>query len=234
MLAPTTDGNQAQFLASGWDLDQLVCALLTPNTYRRPVINIDEVSATIGMLAVDLVVPDLRKGHVPIEKIINVRNRYGADFLAFHEEVQALAAAITKHVSTVEDPAVLRAYLRHEASKHLIERANELRRILTGLKIETTTGVLQHKFDVPPSLLAAGIGLGGAALTDQPVIAAASGVAAGVLTTYGRHRQTRAATMRPSAATYLLHVDKQCRPSTLMHDLAGRLRSVARSRKGAE
>jgi hypothetical protein len=45
-------------------------------------------------------------GPVPVNKIIKIRKHVGPQFLAFRDEVDAVATGIGQRLDTVEDPAI--------------------------------------------------------------------------------------------------------------------------------
>lgn len=194
-LLPVTDSHRHYAAASGWTAEHLATVLLDPEAYVPPP---PSAAEAIGLLAVQTVVP-AGGGEVSVDRYLKIRERYGADFQAFRDEVERAAEELGEQFAEIRDPAVLEAYLRHEVEARFAGPARDLRRALRGLGVETVTSTLTAKFEVPAllSVTAAGV------LAHQPLIAGGSAVAAGVLSVHGTAKRRRAELMKPSAATYL-------------------------------
>ena len=203
VLHPVTNSSGFYVAAGGWTPERLAYALLAPERYRVPGHDPDDAAGVIALLALEMVIPAPGDGDgwslLPMEKIVRIRQRYGAEFAAFRQEAEAVAAEVATELAQVRDPAVLDTYLRHIAQSRLVQPAHELRRALRGLHVDTATQVVTLKLEVPAlaTLMAGGV------LAHQPVLAGGTAIAAGLLGVGAAARRSKAEAATPSAASYL-------------------------------
>jgi hypothetical protein len=116
----------------------------------------------------------------------------------------------------VQSPKIMEEYLEEEYNTKLAPKREDLRSRLKSLKVETTTSATNVQTTLPPLLLSA------AALADitlTPTVALAGAVALGVLPMLGAHRQRTHELMSGSPGAYLVRLEKQLRPPTLVQRL---------------
>ncbi|MEV4613084.1 DUF6236 family protein [Kitasatospora sp. NPDC049258] len=124
-MQPTTDQGPAHPASGGWDADRIEAALLNASPDGRPTSQ-GEIAGALACLALDLVVPrDLAE--VPVEKIIRIRQRHGAEFMAFGATVDQVAAEL-RDLIDVRDTAVLTRYLESVVAERFARPRDELRK----------------------------------------------------------------------------------------------------------
>src|ERR1019366_1567367 len=135
----------------------------------------EELAEVLGFLALNLIVPDNLED-IPIRKIIEIRKRYGEEFLAFGVAVNQAAADLA-NLTDIRDQPALDRYLKDEVANRFIQPMNDLRRQLRSLKLDAMTMAINVKTELP---LGAGV-VGGAVLAGRPLIAGTSAAALGLL-----------------------------------------------------
>jgi Family of unknown function (DUF6236) len=204
VLQPVTNFGGFYVAAGGWTLERLVYALLAPERYHAPERDPGDAASAIALLALEMVIPvpegGARWSLPPMEKIVQIRQRHGAEFAAFRLEVEAVAAEVARELTQVRDPAVLDSYLRHIADSRLVQPAHELRRALKGMRVDVATQAVTLKFEVP----ALATLVAGGAAAHQPLLAGGAAIAAGLLGLRMATRRSKAEVTSPSAASYLL------------------------------
>src|SRR5258708_2406011 len=106
-LLLVTDQILAHAKTNGWTPERIVGALQgKPPRYEVG----QEPETAIGMLAINLVVPSGLQD-TPVEKIIRLRSRHGADFDAFYDTVAIVVAELSDELANIADQKVLEAYL---------------------------------------------------------------------------------------------------------------------------
>lgn len=214
-LSPVTDQILAHAETNGWTPERIIEALHdrphSPASKQAP-------ETAIGMLAIRLVVP-ARLVDVPVKKIIQLRQRYGADFDAFHDAVEAVAAELCTEFMDIAERKVLEAYLHQEVKRHFERPLMELHKVIKGIGIDTAFAAANMKFALPSAIVT-----GGAIAAHQPVLAGAGAAAFGVLT-LGRAAQLNwAERAKPSAASYLWRIERGITPESLIRSLLPRKR----------
>lgn len=221
-LQPTTDQPLSYAVATNWKADGIAAALLDEPGSHTTTTRADNLSETLGILALNLVIPDHLDG-IPASKIVEIRRRYGAQFRAFGQAIDQAAADLTD-LASVRDRATLDRYLKDEIAGRFAEPMNELARQLRGLRVDAATLAINVKTDLP-----AGIGLvGAAALTGHPLIAGTSAAALGLLGIRRGMRQRRdAARQAAPAASFLLHTRSQLETHSLLGQTLRRAARIA-------
>lgn len=219
-LQPTTDQDDAYAVANDWTADRITAALLNS---RPPttVLTLDDLAETLGFLALELVVPaDL--ANTPIEKIIEIRERYGAEFFAFGQEIDRAAAELADLIH-IRDQGVLDQYLHDMVEARFAQPIKALRTKMKRLTGDATTLAINVKTQLPLATAA-----GGALVTGHPMIAGSATVAVGLVAVRQSIRQQRvAAHSADPAASFLLHTEAQLRPKTLLERSVQRVRHIA-------
>jgi hypothetical protein len=217
-LSPVTDQSAAHLANHGWSTDRIAAVLLGEPVEQDE--NADgDLRAAAGLLAVGLTVP-ANLAAVSTDKIIRIRQRYGAEFDAFHDLIATTADELRKELTGIVDPRILDIYLEQEVNRRFLRPAQELEKAIRGLGIETAYVAANAKFELPAAL----VGVGGAMLVDQPLVAGAGAVTFGLLTLGRSVIQKRAETTAPSAASYLWRIKRATAPKSLPDRLFRRWR----------
>jgi hypothetical protein len=220
-LLPVTDDSDVYAVGTGWTRERMQRVLLPElndiddgvlKQHERP----DFSPPAIAMLAIQAVVPrDV--GQLPVKKIIELRQQFKPQFDAFRDAVDTAAAEIAERLQSVEDTAVLRAFLTQEINDRFTAPVRELRKEMRKLNVDTTVASITTKYEVPAlaGLVSTGI------LTQQPVLAGGAAAAFGLLGIVRGMRDKKEAVLKRSPVSYLM----------LIEDRLGahaRLRQVAR------
>ncbi|MFC9649565.1 DUF6236 family protein [Streptomyces sp. NPDC056937] len=211
--APTTDQVAAHGATDGWDTDRIAEALLD----RQTAVVDSDVARHIGLMALNFVLP-ANLDDVPVEKIINLRKRYEGEFTAFTNAVSAAASDLEANLAGIEDPQALREHLKVDFESRFRTPLQDLRKAMNGLHLKTATGIMNYKFELGSltTLLATVAGQG-------PVTAA--GVALGAATMRQATAEARDTQMRNSQVGYLLRIERNLQPASLVQRIS---RSLAR------
>ena len=214
-LSPVTDQILAHAETNGWTPEQITRALIEePFKYSAG----QELEAVIGMLAVQLVVP-AGVAHIPVQKIIDIRQRHHADFDAFHDVITTVAAELRDEFTNISEravlEAVLEAYLAQVVKSRFDQPLADVRKAFKGLGIDTTIAALNMKCALPAVVVAAG-----GIAAHQPIIAGTGAAAIGVLALARTARLNWAERARPSAASYLWRIEHKISPKTLIRSIS--------------
>lgn len=211
--APTTDQVAAHSATEGWDTDLIAEALLD----RRIAAVDSDFARHIGLMALEFVLP-ANLDDVPVEKIINLRKRYEAEFTAFTSAVSAAASDLEANLAGIEDPQALREHLKVDFESRFKTPLQDLRKAMNGLHLKTATGIMNYKFELGSltTLLATVAGQG-------PVTAV--GVALGAATMRQATAEARDTQLRNSQVGYLLRIERDLQPASLVQRIS---RSLAR------
>ncbi|WP_369392790.1 DUF6236 family protein [Streptomyces sp. CG1] len=214
---PITDQVAAHSATDGWDSDRIAAAML--GEAPRPA-GSDETT-TLGLMAVQCVLPDGLRS-VPVTKIIQLRRDHRAEFNAFTQAVDKAAADLREHVAGIEDRAAFEHHLRMTFDESIALPLEELRKAMGGLNLKTFYSALNYKFEVP-ALAAAASGWAG----NVPIAAGSLAVATATL----RHAtaEARDAQLGGSPVSYLLRVERNLKPTTLVRRIARTLGRAAGS-----
>lgn len=225
-LEPVTYWDSALAQAQEWTSDQLAAILLGHAVGQRLTRPSGEVAQRIGLLAVELVVP-AGLDDLPIEKIIEIRQRYGAEFLAFRHEVDQAASEL-EGLADIRDETVLDLYLRDVVTDRFVKPTQELRRILSGMRLDSATAAINVKTELPAGTLLSAA----AYVTGHPFVAATSAAALGLLVAHrGYARQRSSALQASPSASFLLHTRETIHPQGLVEQTISRLQNVAGGRE---
>lgn len=211
-LVATTDQLAAHAVVSG-PLRFAPAAGPRPEGIDRP-----DISEAFGMLCVTAVAPrDLDQ--VPVEKIVQVRRRFGGQFDQWRDYIDMVGADLAEQLRNVESPTILAAYLSEAVSRYAKAPVEELRRGLADVGIDTADLALNNKFELPAGLAATG-------LLAQPQLAVAGGVALGALS-LRRSARVKARAARTAPMAYLLSVEETLAPQTWLTRIIAAARRAA-------
>ncbi|HEU5126546.1 MAG TPA: DUF6236 family protein [Glycomyces sp.] len=198
-LVPVSDDASAYANCGAWTPDRFASVLLGQELAEQP--RERDQRASLAMLALRVAVPSGLED-VPIDRIIAIRKRHGAELDAFRELIAATSDELAEELGGITDPAVLQAYLEETAARRFERPLADLRRAMRALGVETTLGAASVKFELPAAAaLAAGWAAG------QPVVAGA-GAAFGIAAWYRNWRHSRSELARSSPVGYLWRVER--------------------------
>ena len=199
-LQPTTDQPDAFMVVNDWSADRIAAALLARPGPQNTASD-SGLAHILAFLAIKVVIPD-NLDWISAEKILEVRERYGAEFQAFGAAVDEAAADLAQ-LADVRDLAVIERYLNDEVASRFIRPTEDLRRQLHSLKLDAATMTINVKTELP-----AAVGLiGGATLAGHPLVAGTAAAALGLLAIRrGIRRQRDSALKASPTASYLLHL----------------------------
>ncbi|MFD7134908.1 DUF6236 family protein [Streptomyces sp. NPDC059894] len=206
--APITDQVEAHSATDGWDSDRIAAAML--GEPPRPASS-DETTR-LGLMAVQCVLPDGLRS-VPVAKIIQLRNDYKAEFSAFRQAVDKAAADLREQVGGIEDRAAFEHHLRMTFAESIAQPLEDLRKAMSGLNLKTFYSALNYKFEVP-ALAAAASGWAG----NVPIAGGSLAIAAATLRQ--ATAEARDAQLAGSPVSYLLRVERNLKPTTLVRRVA--------------
>ena len=223
MLQPTTDQQNAYAMANNWTPERITAVLLgrempsvTPAT--------DELAETLGFLALQLVVP-ANPHLLRTEKIIYIRQRYGAEFTAFGQAIDEAAAGMAS-LTDVRDEAILNDYLHDVVTARFAEPLEDLRRKLKALTGDVASLTINVKTQLPSAAALVGGWAAG-----HPLIGSTAAAAIGLMGIRRDTRQKRDAILRDApAASFLLQTQGQLKPRTLLDRTARRIARTAGTR----
>jgi len=156
--------------------------------------------------------------HVPMKKIIEVRNTWAAERWQFHEGVKAILSRLGENIN-VPDPDAYRRHVAEEFEKKLKLPLDELRTKLKRAKLDSITGAFYLTTVLPTGTLA------GAALHGAPLwIGAAVALVLGTYRLLSGHRAKQEALMR-SPAAYLVRLEQELSPYNLERSIGENVRS---------
>jgi hypothetical protein len=206
-LVATTDQLSAHAVMSG----PLELSALTGAGGNEP----PTIADTLGLLSIAAVVP---RGidDVPVEKIVEVRRRFGGQFDRWREYIDAVGADLTEQLRTIESPTVLNAYLSDAVNRYAKAPVEDLHRGLIDVGLDVADLAVNTKFDLPAGLTAT-------ALLAQPQLAVAGGVALGAMR-LRRATRSKARAVRTAPSAYLLSVQQTFEPKTWLSRVIGAVR----------
>ncbi|MFE9011792.1 DUF6236 family protein [Streptomyces cyaneofuscatus] len=206
--APITDQVAAHSATDGWDSDRIAAAML--GEPPRPASS-DETTR-LGLMAVQCVLPDGLRS-VPVAKIIRLRNDHRAEFSAFRQAVDKAAADLREQVGGIGDRAAFEHHLRMTLDESIAQPLEDLRKAMSGLNLKTFYSALNYKFEVP-ALAAAASGWAG----NVPIAGGSLAIAAATLRQ--ATAEARDAQLAGSPVSYLLRVERNLKPTTLVRRVA--------------
>ena len=209
-LVPATDQMSAHAVMGG----PVDITSLTAHVFRAH--RSANFQAGFGLLSIDAVIPrDLDQ--VPVEKIVEIRRRFSAQFDRWRQYADEIAAALETQLQDIESPGVLKAYLEDAVKRYATGPADDLKRGLADIGIEAAATALDTKFAVPAAALA---GLPG------PQIAAAGGIAIAAAN-LRRSTQGKAQARQALPAAYLLGVRETLSPGTRLSRILAIMRRAS-------
>jgi len=224
MLQPTTDQDGAYAVANNWTADR-ISEVLLGNPGNPVSLTPGELPEILGFLALELVIPaNLEK--VPIDQIIDIRERYKAEFFAFGRDVDQAAASMAD-LSSIRDEATLEDYLRQVVTVRFVEPMADLRKRIRSITGDAATMSINVKTQLPAGAALAG----GAWLTGHPLLAGTSAAAIGLMAIHrGARRQREDVRKSSPAPSFLLHTQDYLQPRNLLDRTIHQLTPIVRTK----
>ncbi|MFC9407306.1 DUF6236 family protein [[Kitasatospora] papulosa] len=221
-LQPITDVPDAYAMSGDSDADIIEAALAGPPPTPRPTEQ-GELTQILAYLALDLVVPrDLSS--VPVEKVVELRRRYGNEFIAFGAQVGQVAAELGS-LTEIRDTAMLTRYLKGAVADRFAQPLADLRKQIKVLGLDAATMAINVKTEVPAGVAVLG---GSALLAGHPAIAATAGAAIGLIGLRRSVREKRDAVLQTApAASFLLHTGDALQPQSLLQRSLSQVQRIA-------
>lgn len=216
-LHPVTDLTMPYTASGAWTVDRLARVLLAdPRICAERNGESPEVQDAFVYVAFETVMPS-GIADVPIERILEVRRRYGVEFDAFRtyagEQAQLLAG-----LQDVRDIAVFREHLHTEVHTRASAQLRDLEERLHSLGMQSARSVANVKtLALPPVAAGAADYLGIAAEITTPTVLAAC-----VLTAPLQWRSQRRNAIRTSPVGYLFRIDRKLNAVSLASRIARR------------
>ncbi len=200
---PVTDRPLAHAALSGWTLPRLAEVLLGDGQPARPPGRDDPLDLFV-LTAFETVVPaDLDR--VPIDKIVELRQKFGTELQALREYVTEKVAGLSE-LAEVEDVHLYRAYLEDEVRATVAAELDQLREHLRSIGLESAKALVNIKSPLAlPPALAAVAALAGV----PPEVAGAVALSAAVVGVPARWRAERDKAVRDSPIGYLLRTERE-------------------------
>lgn len=213
-LHPITDQPSAHAALSGWTVPKLAEVLLGEQ-FAEP--SRSGALERFVLTAFETIVPaDLDR--VPIEKIIEVRKRFGDELDAFRDYVTQQVAGLAD-LTEVRDVEVYRAYLEDEVRTKVTRELDRLKGELRSVGVESAKALVNIKSPLAlPSGLAAAATWAGV----PPEATVPAALATAVVAVPAQARSRRRQLVAGSPVGYLLRVEQQL-------DTGGLLRRVSRA-----
>ncbi|WP_405868161.1 DUF6236 family protein [Streptomyces sp. NBC_01515] len=149
---------------------------------------------------------------MPAERIAAVRIGCGAEFDAFRAGITAAAGELAGLTLESADPEVVAAYLDQVVARDFERPLADLRSAMHGLGVETVLSAAGMKFALPAAVAT----LSGSLAVGQPVVAAAGGPAFALAGLGRSWKQGHETLLADSPGSYLLRVDKELKPRSLL------------------
>lgn len=227
-LVPTTDQSDAYAATMNWNTDVIADVLLGDDLDRpQPTSDSSVTGEIVALLALDFLVP-ANLDRVPAGRIVEIRRRFGPEFLAFGVLVDQIAQDAAA-LADIRDHQVLLSYLEDDVARRLRQPMADLRRHLRDLKLDTTTIAVNIKTQLPSAAAFAG----GPLLAGHPAVAGTAAVALGLIAVRRESQRKREQlTHEALAVSYLLHThDLLNRQSLAEHslDIARRISKLGRA-----
>ncbi|MFA7768827.1 DUF6236 family protein [Streptomyces sp. NRRL S-448] len=220
-LRLTTDQFDAYALTDEWTAGTLAAVLLDEPA-PGPDISEPGLAEQLAVLALSLVVPE-DMDRVPVQTIVELRRRYGAEFLDFARAIDETAAELDSLVE-ITDASTRQQYLEDEIHARFALPLKELRRCLQDMRLDAATMAINVKTQVPAALAVTG----GAWLAGQQVVAGTAAVALGLVTVHRNIRGEREVALRAArSVSFLLHTQGTLTERTLLSRTLHRIGRIA-------
>lgn len=215
-MHPVTDSVRDHVVVGGYTLERLAQALLSEDLSsflgRTDAPMENEIAHQMAAIALQSVLPkDIAS--VPVEKIIQVRQKHRAELTAFQEHIHEFITTLDS-IQQIDDPRALQAHLEAAYDREIKPQVDDLRKYLKSLAIDTVTGILNIKVVLPPLLASAGAALHLAPV--PPEVAGTVAIACSVFPVLQKKRSEIYGTIHKSPAAYLLYTEEGLTPANVV------------------
>jgi Family of unknown function (DUF6236) len=142
---PMTDEVIDHVSVAGLDVTHIAQALL--DDVRLPVRTDREVEEAMVAFAIESVLPS-RLADMPVDEIIDIRERHGAQRAAFQAGMSELVSSLS-HMTGGMSAEDFEWHVRNEHEKHVKVPLDELKQSLKDNHVETAVGLIGTQFAVP-------------------------------------------------------------------------------------
>ena len=141
---------------------------------------------------------------MPVAKIIDIRERYSAEFFAFGQAVDEAAASIAEP-SEIRDESMLEDYLRQVVTVRFAQPVSDLHKMMRRLTGDAATISINVKTELPAGAAIAS----GAWLSGHPLIAGTSAIAIGLMAVYRGMREKKHETLNQRLLSAICFTPRQ-------------------------
>ncbi|MFB7499313.1 DUF6236 family protein [Streptomyces sp. NPDC056161] len=181
-----------------------------------------ERSALLVSIAVAAVLPrDLRD--IPVERIIEFRNRYAGERARFRDAVDAMVTE-SAHLDGIREQEVLLRHLEMRYETRIRPALNDLARAMRGQRIETAMGAINVQAAAPPVMTSALALIATHPSPSRSAVIGLGGFALGVYAAALQQKRQREHEISASPMAYLHHLETGIDPL----NLAERVRAAVR------
>jgi hypothetical protein len=218
LTEPVTDAPLHHVGAFGWSIDAIARALLTelpPPKAAASDAGADPPGLLVTVAMRALVPRGLER--VPIERIIEARNKHEAEFARYRGSMRDLSAEVAT-LDGADDVRTLAEHIEVRYQQSIGPELESLRRELQAINIKTAFTAMSFQIAAPTTLLSAGV-----SAVATPAVGA--GVATAIALGAAVHEVSdqRAAARASSSAAWLVRVEELA-PRTLRRKVAAALR----------
>ena len=218
---PLTEQGVDCVAVGGWSVERLAGALLPTSDAAQEDDHLDKPAVALAFYAIRSLIPK-DVSTVSAERILEVRQKYGAELLDFQDSITALAS--DAGLDEVADSAALQLQLEVLYETRVAPKLKTLERDLRLFKLETVPTWLALKTTLPPTaaLLATQAGL------TEPTVGGAGAVALGLVGLRASAAADAKAKMRGGPAAYMFRIQEKLGPRTLRREIRAGLRHFSR------
>jgi hypothetical protein len=213
-FAPVAEEDQNYVAIAGNTVEDLSFFLLTDDD--QPVFQAQykpALAERMAYIAIESILPTNIEA-VPLSKIIDARKRFGAELHAFQSQFHSIVTDADWLLS-VTDPTALRDHMQSLSEKTILTSLNDLKRGLASLGILTTGSAIAAQIAVPKDCLG---GIPGS-LGLEPTLTSVGALVIATLPVIATSRAARRKMLASSPATYLLHLEQELSPKSMIDRL---------------
>jgi hypothetical protein len=218
VMCPLAD-DDFDHLVAGYAADRIASALLDiPADHAAPDGDPSPPDLDFAMLAVQSVIPkDISS--IPVQKIIEIRQRHSEELTAFQQATDTIIGAIPE-VAASASPEIRALYLQNLYVKTLEPELQRLKKSLHQSGIDAVFGAMNVKVQAPQLATSAAAVFGIGAMHLNPVM---MGTGAIIMCFIPRIRRQQAQAQRlraDSPAAFLLRLEEELSPTSLASAMA--------------
>lgn len=208
-LHPVTDQVLPHTAVSGWTVERLAEALLGDHLDIRGGSATRDPLEAFVLTAFETVVP-ANLAAVPVDKIVEIRQKFGAELDAFREYVTGQVEQLSG-IEDVQDFTLFQEHIHNEVQRTVSRQLDELRERLRSIGLESVRALANIKTFALPPLAATAAQLAGV----NPAITGSAAVVTCLASVPVQARSERRRAIRESPVGYLFRVGKDLDPASL-------------------